>query len=320
MSKYRSIAMIGGTAACALGIGFFMQRDQGADQPSTTFESTKVLQSELVPVSSAGFSTSEETQLELEDITLTSATPEDVVEAASELQTLPDAPTDPDVPKLGCGIDAAANATNMANVHLSMSAPCLPNERVTVHHNGMMFTDTTDEAGALSVTIPALSENAVFIVAFSNGDGVVAQADVPDLSEYDRVVLQWADAQNFQIHAREFGASYGEPGHVWSGSEAGAAKGVVSRLGEPETLAPQLAEVYTFPTVASEQKGVVALSIEAEVTASNCGREVMAQSLELREGGSLRTRDVVLSVPDCDAVGDFLVLNNLVDDLKIAAN
>ncbi len=32
----------------------------------------------------------------------------------------------------------------------------------------------------------------------------------------------------------------------------------------------------------------------------------------------METRDLILSVPDCDAVGDFLVLNNLVDDLKIA--
>ena len=33
----------------------------------------------------------------------------------------------------------------------------------------------------------------------------------------------------------------------------------------------------------------------------------------------LRVRDLSLSIPACDGVGDFLVLKNLVEDLKIAA-
>lgn len=64
----------------------------------------------------------------------------------------------------------------------------------------------------------------------------------------------------------------------------------------------------------------MALSIEAEVTAGNCGQDISAQAIELRRDGTLRTRELSLAVPDCDGVGDFLVLNNLLDDLKIAAN
>ncbi|MFT4961743.1 MAG: hypothetical protein ACI92Z_002837, partial [Paracoccaceae bacterium] len=30
--------------------------------------------------------------------------------------------------------------------------------------------------------------------------------------------------------------------------------------------------------------------------------------------------DLLLSVPECSAIGDFLVLNNLVDNMTIAAN
>jgi hypothetical protein len=80
-----------------------------------------------------------------------------------------------------------------------------------------------------------------------------------------------------------------------------------------------MAEVYSFPRAASSRNGQVTLSVETEVTAENCGRDVSAQSLELRNGDTLRTRDMVLSVPNCSAIGDFLVLNNLVEDLKIAA-
>ena len=59
---------------------------------------------------------------------------------------------------------------------------------------------------------------------------------------------------------------------------------------------------------------------EAEVTAQNCGQVIEAQSLELGDGGRLRTQYLTMTAPDCDAIGDFLVLNNLVDDPKIAAN
>ena len=49
-----------------------------------------------------------------------------------------------------------------AMVKLKLDAACLPNERLTVHHNGMIFTEATDDKGQLNVTVPALAEEAVF--------------------------------------------------------------------------------------------------------------------------------------------------------------
>ena len=59
--------------------------------------------------------------------------------------------------------------------------------------------------------------------------------------------------------------------------------------------------------------------IEVEVTALICGLEIEAQSLEVITG-DLKMRELSLSVPDCDTKGTFLVLNNLVEDLKVASN
>jgi hypothetical protein len=56
------------------------------------------------------------------------------------------------------------------------------------------------------------------------------------------------------------------------------------------------------------------------VTKINCGRDIQAQSLEMRDAGQLKSQNLSLSVPGCDAVGDFLVLNNLLEDLKVARN
>ena len=258
--------------------------------------------------------------LEIDRITLTSAQPADdleVTRVTAPIQ-LPETPKDPQTPRLGCDTDLSAVAVDQAHVRIGIIAPCQQNERLTVHHSGLMFTAATDENGLYSVTVPAMSEHAVFIVDFVNGADMVASVSVPDLTDFDRVAVQWSGNSGFEIHAREFGAGYGEDGHVWSGTDT-SATGQVVRLGEMAGLNPLVAEVYSFPRTASTRSGAITMTVETEVTAENCGQDVSAQSIELRDGQSLRTRDMVLSVPNCSAIGDFLVLNNLVDDLKIAA-
>jgi hypothetical protein len=168
-------------------------------------------------------------------------------------------------------------------------------------------------------TVPALSETAIFMVQLENGSGAVESVEVGSLDGYERIALQWSGPGGFQIHAREFGAAYGSAGHVWSGSDLSGGTGQLVRLGDLDALNPNIAEIYTYPVSQTEREGTVSISVEAEVTDANCGRDIAAQSIELRERGSLRTRDLVLTMPDCSAVGDFLVLNNLVDDLKIAS-
>lgn len=323
MSRKRRIVMAGGTVLSALGIGFLMQ--QGETAPRVAAEPPRPVIVQQTGPAQTGVG---EAALDLQDIALTAAQPDELIvvptvtraAVAVDAMTLPRAPADPEIPQLGCNVAATAVPAAMASVDLTVSAPCLGNTRVTVHHNGMMFSEVTDARGTLSVNIPVLAEKAVFVVAFANGKGAVAQADVPALSEYDRVAVQWTGNAGFQFHAREFGAAYGDAGHSWTGAGADQpARGRVIRLGDADMLVPQLVEIYTFPTASARKSGTIALSVEAEVTSANCSRDIAAQSLELRGDGVLRTRDLVLSMPDCSAIGDFLVLNNLVDDLKIAA-
>lgn len=312
MFTKRMIFTVGGTALCALGVGFLMQRG-GAESGATTLPfPSPVQQSVVAPVPLSD----EDAALDLGGVTLISAQPD--IQAPRPMP-VPAFEGEDDTAAADCAVTAIAAPAPMANVDLTITAPCFGNERVTVHHSGMMFTETTDDAGGLSVTVPALTERAVFIVAFASGKGAVATARVPDLATIDRIVLQWNGRSGFELHALEFGAGYGEPGHVWAGARSDAAAGSVIRLGDAGTLSPQLAEIYSFPAGDAPRSGSVTLSVEAEVTDDNCSRDIAAQALDLRAGLGLKTRDLVLSVPDCSAVGDFLVLNNLVDDLKIAA-
>jgi hypothetical protein len=224
---------------------------------------------------------------------------------------------------LGCEIEMTSRALVAAMVAVEINAACLPDARFVLHHNGMMFSALTDAQGRSKLTVPALAENAVFIAAFDNGDGAMVQQTVTDLAAYGRAVVQWRGSTGLGLHAREFDAAYFSEGHVHrnaAGSLADAAlgtAGVLLRFGAGPD--PLMAEVYTFPVDAAAGDGRIALSVEAEITAENCGAPVEAQTLQLRREGGLQVQDLTLNMPDCAAAGDFLVLKNLLQDMTLAA-
>lgn len=338
MSRKHLATMVGGTAACALAIGFFMQRAETA-APRVLVSPMPAMAQQSVLIPMGRELTGDTTHLDIQKVRLTSAGPDIVppalwvprLEGAGFQRTSPHAPAAPraaaqnpvnesQASASGCAITASAVATDMAMVDLTLKAPCAANQRVTVHHSGMIISEMTDRNGSLAVTIPAFSERAVFMFGFPDGSGAVALARVPDLHGIDRIALQWSGNTGFQVHAREFGAGYGDAGHVWAENPSQQAHGgTMIRLGNPGARLPQLADVYSFPSDSETRSGTIALSVEAEVTATNCGREISAQTLELRGNAPLRTSELVLSVPDCTAIGDFLVLTDMVDDLEIAA-
>ena len=84
-----------------------------------------------------------------------------------------------------------ATALPAAMVELSLNAPCLTNERFVMHHSGMMFSAITSDEGTMDVIVPALTENAVFIASFVNGNGAVAQVTAEGMADVGRVVVQW---------------------------------------------------------------------------------------------------------------------------------
>jgi len=225
-----------------------------------------------------------------------------------------------------CAAALSARPMAAAMVQLNLTAGCQPDTRVTLHHNGMMITESTDSKGNLTLQMPALSQTAVFMAAFENGMIAMAKADVTSLDVYDRVVVQWEGPGDMQIHALEFGADYTQEGNVWKAAPREAAEAALGRGGFLTELGKAMpdqdlrAQVYTFPSCTVSRSGDVALSIETEVTAETCNRRMEAQTLQLTGGGALSVTDLTLDMPSCDAIGDFLVLKNLLQDLKIARN
>ncbi len=340
MQKIKMFAIGCGTLAIALGAGHFIQT---ANRPDTTTLAADAKVSDALHAPDAAT----DGTVELTSIPMTSTipTPPSDAQAPAHLPEAPESsvrvaallgddgkkvtdalPSEVTAPNLTCDYTLTADNAQGAMVALSLDAPCAKNERFTLHHNGLMFTQVTDEGGHASMLVPALAKSAVFIVAFPNGEGAVANTDVESVDHYQRVAIQWQGNSGVQLHALEFGAEMGSDGHVWSAARrnvAAAADGkqgfmtLLGDSGQPEAL---MAEIYTFPSRLAWRDGAVALRVEAEITQNNCARDIEAQALQTQPGGGLIVKELTLAIPECDAVGDFLVLKNLLNDLTIARN
>jgi hypothetical protein len=318
MFDLKSVRLGGATLCCALAIGYVMQYggapEQQAAQAEIDITSIQDTSSAVVP------QTLPEVSQPQAKIALSIDTPN----ATQPEAPLPVSAPAPDI--ANCTISLAAREMAGAMVELQLKAPCNANERVTLHHQGMMFSEQLSAMGTLTTKVPALMEDANFFATLSNGAGATANAKVPSLQFYDRVVVQWKGQAGLQLHAREFGADYFEEGHVWQGKSGNLSStalgmgGFMMRLGREESADAAHAEVYSFPSGTIQKAGTIAMTVEAEVTAQNCENRVEAQTLEIRGNQSLRVRDLSVEIPSCGSVGDVLVLKNLVEDLTIAAN
>ena len=142
---------------------------------------------------------------------------------------------------------------------------------------------------------------------------------------FDRAVVQIQGITGISLHAREYAAEYGTKGHIWNGAPGSVADaaigdgGFVLQLGDSSLGNPITAEVYTFPTAIMSVDGDVRLSVDIEITEENCGQDIEAQTLQTSDDGRIKVQNLDMSLPDCNAVGDFLVLNNLVKNLKVTS-
>lgn len=225
---------------------------------------------------------------------------------------------------LDCEMSAQTTALAGALVELTLTAPCHTNARVTIEHEGLAFSDTMPPEGVLVRTIPVLKADAEIVALFATGGKIVSHNHVPNLKFYDRVVMQSAGADGIEMHAREIGANYGDDGHVWSGAGRSATVlseergGFLTALGDASLPDALTAQVYTFPADVNSIYQSVNLTIETEVTDKNCANDVVARVTQIAGGKKTSEQALTLAVPDCDAIGQFLVLNNLLQDLTLA--
>jgi hypothetical protein len=226
-------------------------------------------------------------------------------------------PASPDT----CAPSLRLAAAPQAMIGISLVTPCAPDTRVVIAHEGLSITAKTNAQGMLFLSLPALAVEASVSARLPDGAEVAQTVRVPAMATLRRMGVQWHDADAFQLHAFENGANYGEPGHVSAAKPqtpttglAGSG-GFVTVLGDASVETPMLAEIYTFPAGIAANADIL---IEAAVTDATCGRELLGETI-MTLAGDVYITELTLAMPGCDAVGDILVLKNLLTDLTIAA-
>lgn len=329
MSQIRKIAVAGGTFAIALGIGFVMQNGDALASRLAGEPELEPTPAAMVPMVELPAFVAPEANA-VSEVALSLPKPLSVFEpqlqpqhmaavAAEDFGVVTDAPKMTTVASAGdCTPRMLLSAAEGAMVDVSLDAPCALNQAITIHHQGMMFTAATDEDGLYSVQIPALSKAPVVMATFMDGSAAVGATVVLDFEAYHRAVLLWEGESGLELHAFVDGATYGDAMHLTAGGNTQAGGASLHRFGEALMVNAHFSDVFSIPVEEGlSEADIVRFSVEAEITPQNCGREVAAQTLEF--GADMKALDLSLSIPACDAVGDYILLGSLISPVHAAA-
>ncbi|MGO4908002.1 hypothetical protein ACEN2J_06660 [Pseudorhodobacter sp. W20_MBD10_FR17] len=333
MELKRKVAMVAATLAVALGAGHLMQNGlnvqfgpvETAEVPAVDktplAEQVTAPPTKIVPLA-AGLGSTPVPSFDpapapaLPDIAFSPAPAPIMAPAAAE----PAAPTTDLAVVDNCPVSLDAIASDHATLDLTLIAPCRASERVVLRHGGLTITAMTSQTGSLFTAIPGMESLGEVSALFGDGLEVSTTEPLPDMAQYRRFAVQWLAEDAFQLNAFENGAGFGEAGHVYDGNtqrplpNIPTQGGYLTVLGDRTAPVPMLAEVYTYPMDAAAP---VDLTIEASVTEATCDRELLGEVL-FSEAGKVTKTDLTMATPTCDAIGDVLVLNNPLPDLKLA--
>jgi hypothetical protein len=204
---------------------------------------------------------------------------------------------------LPCGLSVTATPLPEAMVALDVMDPCRPDTRVEITHMALRLSARTDAMGLLTLDIPALESPARFAVTLGTGATTRVETPLPDLADYTRAAITWTGPHSIGLQ--------GQP------AQPGEESIALSLLGDRTLEDPHLAQVLTTPVALEEY---LLVNAEIAVDATSCGQRVVAQSLHSRGGGPVHVTDIALTLPGCEATGEFLMLQNLFQPPRLAPN
>jgi hypothetical protein len=251
------------------------------------------------------------------------------VQDAQAIQAIAD-PTPPpartgsaSAPNGDCTVRMTATPRAAAMLSIEVAAPCAPDTRVEIRHEGLVLAGVTNAEGNAFVTVAALVSPALVVADLADGSSAQARIVVADLGDYHRVVLQTGALEDLEMHVLEGLADYGTPGHVHPGNPRTIAHalsgngGFLTFLGDPRAPDPLLAQAYTFPKSAPDTP---VITVEAAVTSANCGQPRRAMALQSLWGAPSDPMEIHVDLPECDAAGDFLILPGIFDPTQAMTN
>lgn len=213
-----------------------------------------------------------------------------------------------------CAVSVEVVPLAAAMIGIELAAPCDAGSTFAVQQGLIAATGRLDGDGRAVVEIPALAARPTVRAQVAGRAPLTRRTDTIAFAAYDRIAVRWTGAAALQISAFERGARPGEAGHLHDGNPGGIVDaiarsgGFLDRIEGPNggTL------VYTVPRGIARE-----VVLEAEVTAANCGRAVEATVLQVGPDGRAARQALAMTLPECDAVGDFVMIG-LLDRPRLA--
>ncbi len=182
-------------------------------------------------------------------------------------------------------------------MRLSATSACRAKQDVVVEYGGARLMRGFDARGRLDTTIDAFAERTAPVeLTFADGSQRSVAVTAKDLDAVTKIALIWRAPVNLDLHAFEYAAVRGEPGHVWAGApsslEAARAetepqrrgRGFLSTRADDANAGPDgdRLEVYTLVHVAGQAPGTIALAVDYETrgelpVGATCGTGAMAE-------------------------------------------
>lgn len=232
---------------------------------------------------------------------------------------LPDLPLeDASAVPLGapCRVEVDAVAGGAGVIWLEVSAPCSGGEVITVAQDGLSVEWALDRNGRLSADLPAMTVATVLQVQFAGGLSETVAVTLPEIKDLTRVALIWDGPKVLGLHALEGGAGYGDAGHIHADApgrmDTSGTAGFLMQVGDGSG---RMAEVYTRPA----GQGPVRFLAEADVSSESCERIITATASQSDQFAGVMSRELRLTMPSCDNLGDIVSVTTLFRNLRMAA-
>ncbi len=238
------------------------------------------------------------------------AAQEETVEAQVAART---PPAEPCTVPPSLTLDARAAAITYAIIE----SPCHAGTVAELGYEGLRFAVSIDRAGTGTIAAPGFQQASDATIRFADDTRLDFNIAFNDTEKMDRVALATENALELQLHAFEFGAAPGSPGHV--GPTNPRRHDDVRRSGGGYLLnyAPvdgigQSIEIYTFWHRRRGGKGVVKLDIgigRGGGPAAGCGGSGLEAApdyvvLRSKKGRLQHPRLGLLAEIDCAALAD----------------
>lgn len=223
---------------------------------------------------------------------------------------------------------------------ISIESSCRAGELVSITYADATLVERLDADGRTKTTVDCFAgDTPPITIVFEDGTSIVRQPVTDDLTKYSKVAILWSNSVDLDLHAFEYAAAAGDPGHVWSlaplSLEEARARahqekrghGFLSTGSTGRSIGMNV-EVYTFvhdprETAAGVKVGVDFVSRGGRADGDYCGNgryaEIQFKAYTLAKGRVAKQLDVAFASLPCGAdISDAARINSrLIPELTI---